>query len=171
MALQGGAVKLQARHAFDCTPARFWEMYWDDDFDAMLMTGATFTRELLEDTESNGVRTRRVRITPHQELPSAAAAILGTSKLVYDQENRFDLAKSEVAWRVIPTILPGKLDANGRFQVVATPRGCEQVVDGDITVNVRFVGGRIESAVIGEVEKSYSRTAEVSRAWLTKHGA
>ena len=164
-------MKLLTRHAFDCTPDRFWEMYWADDFDEMLMHGATFDRTVLSDNDEGDVRVRTVRITPHQELPSPAAALLGAPKLVYDQENRFDPAKGEIRWRVIPTILPGKLDAQGHFRIVATPTGCEQIVEGEIAVNVRFIGGRIEAAVVAEVEKSYARTAQVSREWLKKHSA
>lgn len=165
------SVKLQSRHAFPCPPERYWEMYWSDSFDEMLMDGATYDREVLEDREeAGGVRVRRIRITPHQELPSAAASLLGASKLVYEQENRFDPAKGEVTWRVIPTILPGKLDAKGSFRIVPTASGCEQVIDGDITVSVRFIGGRIESAVVAEVEKSYTKTAEVGRKWLEANG-
>ena len=164
-------MKLQARHAFPCTPERYWEMYWSDSYDKLLMHGATYDREVLEDREEpGGVRVRRVRITPHQDLPSAASALLGASKLVYEQENRFDPATGEVQWRVIPTILPGKLDARGSFKIVPTPSGCEQVIDGDIQVKVRFVGGQIEKAVIAEVEKSYGKTAEIGRRWLQENG-
>jgi hypothetical protein len=164
-------VKLLVRHTFDCTPARFWEMYWSDSFDQLLMRDATVDREVLEERQENGQTVRRVRFTPHADLPAAAASIVGAKKLVYEQENRFDPAKGVLTWRVVPTILPGKLDAKGKFSVSAKGSGCEQVVDGDITVNVFLVGAKIEAAVIAEVEKSYVKTAETARAWLRQHGA
>ena len=163
-------MKLLVRHAFDCTPARFWEMYWSDSFDAMLMEDATVDREVLEEKVQAGITVRRIRFTPHQELPGAAASLLGAKKLVYEQENRYDPAKGVLHWQVIPTILPGKLEAKGSFSVVPKGAGCEQIVDGVINVNVFLVGAKIESAVVAEVEKSYVKTADVARAWLRQHG-
>lgn len=163
-------MKLHVRHTFPCDPETFWKMYWDDEFDAMLQRGNTVQRELLEQRDEGGVVVRRVRFTPQRDLPAPAAKLLGSSKLVYEQESRFDPARSEMAWRVIPTILPGKLDARGTFVVRPIEGGCEQVVDGDIKVDVRFIGGQIEKAVVAEVEQSYQRTAEVAREWLRSRG-
>lgn len=162
-------MKLYVRNSFDCTPGRFWEMYWDEAFDAMLRREAAVEREVLEERTEGDVLIRRVRFTPDRELPGAVAALLGAKKLVYEQENRWDKSTGTMYWKVIPTILPGKLDAKGTFRVLATAGGCEQVVDGDITVKVMFVGGQIEKAVVAEVEKSYEKTAAASREWLKSH--
>lgn len=162
-------MKLHVRNAFDCTPERFWEMYWDEAFDAMLRQESKVEREVLSERTEGDVVIRRVRFTPDRELPAAAAAVLGAKKLVYEQENRWDQSSGIMHWEVIPTIMPGKLEAKGTFRVVPTERGCEQVVDGTILVNVRFIGGQIEKAVVAEVEKSYEKTAAASREWLKNH--
>lgn len=164
-------MKLFVRHTFDCTPERFWKMYWDPAFDATLQKEAAIRRDLLEERREGEVLVRRLRITPDRDLPGPVAALLGAKKLVYEQENRWDEARGVLHWRVIPTILPGKLDAKGQFRVGPAAGGCEQVVEGDIAVNVRFVGGQIEKAVVGEVEKSYDRTAAACREWLRTHPA
>ncbi|MBX2796596.1 MAG: DUF2505 domain-containing protein [Myxococcales bacterium] len=165
-------MKLNIRQTFPCSPARFWEMYWSDSLDAMLNEGSTVQRDVLEEREDGDVLIRRLRFTPEQELPRAAASLLGSSKLVYEQENRFDRSNGVLHWEVIPTILPGKLEAKGTVEVHPAGDGqCEQVVAGDITVNVRFIGGQIEKAVVAEVEKSWNRTAEVCRSWLREHGS
>ena len=159
-------MKLNVRHSFDCSPETFWEMYWDEAFDEALRAESGVQREVLEEREEDGVLIRRVRFTPDRELPGPVAALIGAKKLVYEQENRWERATNTMHWRVIPTILPGKLDAAGTFRVNETPEGCEQVVDGNINVNVRFIGGQIEKAVVGEVERSYEKTAATCREWL-----
>ena len=164
-------MKLLVRHTFDCTPARFWEMYWSDSFDALLMKDATVDREVLEERNEGGQVVRRVRFTPHQDLPAAAAGLLGAKKLVYEQENRYDPVRGVLTWRVVPTILPGKLEAKGQFSGVPKGVGCEQIVEGDISVNVFMVGAKIEAAVVAEVEKSYLKTAAAVRAWLAANPA
>jgi hypothetical protein len=162
-------MKLNVRHRFDCSPDTFWKMYWDEAFDEQLRKESGVLREVLEERTEGDVLVRRVRLTPDRELPGPAASLLGAKKLVYEQENRWDRKTSTMHWRVIPTILPGKLDAKGTFQVLAAPGGCEQVVDGNITVNVMFVGGQIEKAVVAEVEKSYAKMADLCRDWLRKN--
>lgn len=162
-------MKLNVRHTFPCDPETFWKMYWDDGYDAMLSEGSGVERELLEERTEGDVVVRRVRFTPDRELPGPVASLLGSNKLIYEQENRWDPSASEMTWKVIPTVLPGKLDARGTFRIRPTAGGCEQVVEGDITVNVRFIGGQIEKAVVAEVQQSYERMAEISRRWLKTH--
>jgi len=163
-------VKLLVRNRFDCTPTRFWEMYWSDSFDEMLSAGSDVKRELLEERDEAGVNVRKVRFTPSTELPRSVAKLLGADRLIYDQEMRYHPDASRMEWRVVPTILPGKLDAHGDFVVVPSGDGCEQVVEGVISVNVPLLGSRIEKGVVTEVEKSYEKTAAVMREWLRAHG-
>lgn len=164
-------MKLSVRHRFDCTPERFWEMYWSESFDEMLNRESTVDRELLWEKDEGGVVTRRVRMTPRKELPRAVASLIGSSKLIYEQENAWHRDKGVLYWQVVPTILPGKLEAKGTLEIKPSGGGCEEVVDGNISVNVRFVGGKIEQMVVDEVSASYEKTAQVCREWLAKHGA
>ena len=163
-------MRLHVRHTYPCPPETYWKLYWDPEFDQVLRRESKVERQLLEERRDGAILVRRLRFTPERELPGPVARLLGSSKLIYEQENRWDEAAGVLEWRVIPTILPGKLDARGKFTVRAAPGGCEQVVEGNITVSVPFLGGQIEKAVVGEVEKSYHRTAEVFRRWLEERG-
>jgi hypothetical protein len=162
-------VKLAARHTFPVSPERLWEIYWDPAFEDRLKQGSTVQRDVLEHRDEGNVVYRRVRITPQKELPAPAAAIVGTKKLVYEQETRFDKSKGIVQWQVVPSFLPDKLDAKGQLRVEPAPGGCAIVIDGTIDVKVRFVGGQIEKAVVAEVEKSYDRLATEIRRWIADH--
>ena len=162
-------MKLYVRHAFDCTPETFWKMYWDDAFDEMLRRDATVERELVWERSEGTVSARRLRFTPDKELPRPVAKLIGAQKLIYEQENRFDASQGTMTWEVIPTFLPGKFSASGTFHVRPTPAGCERIVDGNIGVNVRFIGGQIEKAVVAEILESYEKTTVTCREWLTKY--
>jgi hypothetical protein len=163
-------VKLAVRHRFDCTVDQFWDMYWDPVFDQELQKEAGISREVLEERREGPVSIRRVRITPDRELPGPVASLLGSKKLIYEQENRWDEEKRVLHWRVVPTFLPGKLDAAGTMTVRPSGSGCEQVVDGSITVKVMLIGPRIEQGVVDEVSKSYERAAATCRRWLDEKG-
>ena len=114
------------------------------------------------------VGTFQLRFTPDKDLPRPAAKVLGSSKLIYEQENTFFRSKSEMEWRVLPSLLPGRLSAEGLMKVTPDGDGCRLEVTGDIEVKVRFVGGQIEKMVVGQVETSYDRLAEAARKWLAE---
>ncbi len=165
-------MKLNIRHEYDCTPARFWEMYWDDEFAAMLREGSTVQRDVVDDRTEGSLSIQRIRFTPERELPSAVAAIIGSKKLVYEQQNEYDPDNGVLRWQVVPTFLPDKLEAAGTVRVEDLGDGrCAQIIEGEITVRVAFIGGQIEKAVVGEVEKSWEKTAETGRKWLQRHTA
>lgn len=161
-------MKLEIRHTFPCTPEAYWEMYWDPAFDALLMKDATVDREIVSESIVGDIMTRRMRFTPHQELPGAVAKIIGTSKLIYEQENVLDKSKGRMTWRVIPGPKLGKLNAAGIFELRPHPQGCEQVITGDITVGIPFIGGRIETAVVEQVKQGYVKMAEATIQWLAE---
>ena len=91
-------------------------------------------------------------------------------KLIYEQENHWHRSDSIMSWKVLPTVLPGRVTAEGTFEVTPMGDGCVQVIRGDITVKVRFVGGQVEKAVVDQVEKAYVKIAEAARAWLRENG-
>ena len=162
-------MKLHVRHEYPCSPERFWEMYWHDSFDAVLDANSDAKRELIEMKDEGGVLYRRLRFTPNRTLPKPVAKILGSDKLVYEQENFWHKADSIMKWKVLPTVLPGKIRAEGTFEVTPQGSGCVQEVRGDIEVNIRFIGGQVEKAVVEQVEKAYVKIAEAGRQWLKDH--
>lgn len=157
-------MKLQVRHVFDCTPDEFWNLFWDPAYDAALQakSGNEVKRELLEEKEVAGKRHIRYRFTPKKTLPGPIAALAGTDRLIYEQENMFDRASGLLTWKVLPTVVPDKVTAEGTFRV--TPRaagGCERVVDGTIEVRVKFIGGKIEEAIVNDVKGAYETATTV----------
>lgn len=159
-------MKINVRHAYDCSPTQWWAMYWDDSFDEILRATSDVQRDVLEEKTEGDVVVRRLRFTPARELPRAVASILGSTRLTYEQENRWDRPASALHWRVIPSFLPGKFDAAGKFEIRPTATGCEQVISGEVKVNVPLLGGQIEKTICGEIEGSYEKTAVAARRWL-----
>lgn len=165
-------MKLKVRQLYPCTPDQYWEMYWDDDFDARLQEGSKVDRAVLSQAEENGVLTRRLRFTPHAELPGPVAAIVGSPKLVWEQINRWNKATGVLSFEVLPTFISAdKFNARGTFAVKPDPGGCVVEIDGDIDVKVRFIGGRIEAQVVSQIEDGYAHQKRVSDAWLAEKRA
>ena len=159
---------LNVRNHYPCTASRFWEMYWDPAFDELLSSGSNVRREALWHRREAGVEVRRVRFSPDRQLPPAAAKLIGTSKIVYEQENRWDKANGVLYWQVFPSVMAHKVAAKGNFVVTDEAGGCEQVVTGEVSVKIRFIGAKIEHAIGVEVEKSYTRFARLAERWLAQ---
>ena len=162
-------MKLKVRQLYPCTPDQYWEMYWDEDFDAKLQEGSTVDRVVLTQTETDGILTRRLRFTPQADLPGPVAAIIGSPKLVWEQINKWSRPTGVLSFEVLPTFITAdKFSARGTFAVKAAPGGCAVEIDGDIEVRVRFIGGRIEAEVVKQIEDGYAQQKRVSDAWLAE---
>ena len=163
-------MKLKVSYAYNCTPEAYWQMYWDDAFDAKLQEGSTVDREVVEEREEEGVLHRRLRFTPHAELPSPVARLIGSKKLVYDQANAWHKSDSVMTWEVLPTFISAdKFAAKGTFKIVPTAGGCEMHVDGDIDVKVRFIGGKIEQEIIKNIDAAYAKMHHSALEWMTSN--
>ena len=107
-------------------------------------------------------------MVPDRELPKPLAKLLGSNKLVYEQQCHLDRSQNQLTWEVIPAVFTDKITAKGTLTVVPTETGCVREVIGDVDVKVRLIGGRIEKAIISDVKKSYDRAAQVRMAHLEK---
>lgn len=161
-------MKLHVRNIYPCDVETWWKMYWDPEFEALLSSGSDLQRDVLSESDDADNNVRRVRFTPSQELPGPVAGLLGSSKLVYEQENRWEKAASVLHWQVFPTVMADKVTASGKFEVRATQQGCEQIVTGVISVKLRFFGGKIENVIVTQVENSFEAYARAARAWLMR---
>lgn len=163
-------MKLKVRYDYPCTPERYWEMYWDDEFDAKLQQDSTVKREVISQSDENGVLTRRLRFTPDAELPGPVAKVIGSKKLVYEQINVWDRAASTMTWKVLPTFISeDKFKAEGTFKVADEAPGCELQIDGTIDVKIRFIGGTVEKQVVAQIEDAYAKMHTASVAWLDEN--
>ena len=156
-------MKLNLRHEFDCSPERFWELFWDDEYNAKVSEGAAVERQLVREWEEGGKKCWRMRFVPDRELPKPLRKLMGTDKLVYEQENKLDQEAGEMHWDVIPAVLADKVTARGVMKIVPTERGCERIVDGEISVRVPMIGGKIEKTILQNVQESYDTTAVILR--------
>ena len=159
-------MKLTVRHTFPCTVDEFWEMFWEPAFDERMQAGTAVRRELISDREEGPTRIQRFKFIPEKTLPGPIAKIAGTDRITYEQENRFDSGARVLRWKVIPAILSDKVTAQGEFTVRAVGDGCERLVDGVIEVRVPFVGGKIEQAIVSDVEQAYEAAAKATREYL-----
>ncbi len=152
---------VQSDLPFDAKTA--WSLFESPEFDARLEDAANITCELLEEKMEGDVKVRRLRYTSKTELPGMVATALGSKNLTYVQTNRFDASKGRLDWTVALPVLTDRVDVGGVTTITDTSGGSRRVVDGEINVRMRLVGGRIEKAVVGQFEKSMRRAVDLVR--------
>ena len=144
------------------SPAVAWDVFESDAFRDRLAEQTGLSSEVLERRDEGSVEVRRLKFVSGNELPAIAAKALGSKRLSYEQINRFDLAKSRLDWTVSLPVLGERIRVEGSTLITPDGAGSRRVVDGEIEVKMRFIGGQIEKAVVGEFEKSMRRAVDLA---------
>lgn len=139
-----------------------WDVFESDEYKQRLQETTNVTQEVLETRTEGDLEIRRIRTEPDRELPGMVASAIGSKKLSYVQENRFDKAKGRMEWNVELDGIGDRVTVKGVTTCVPDGDGCKRIIDGEITVRVPLVGRRIEKAVVAEFEKSMQRANEVA---------
>ncbi len=148
-----------------------WSLFESEDFDARLEDAANIVGEVLDVSQDGDIKVRRLKYRSKTELPTLVAKALGAKSLTYEQTNRFNPATGRMDWVVALPVLTDRVSVSGSTTITDKPSGgCRRVVDGEITVRMRFVGGSIEKAVVAEFEKSMSRAVDLVRDLAREKG-
>lgn len=165
-------MKLSIRNTFACDPATLWHIFNEDaEFDRRLEAESGVIREVTEQREEGSRRIWKLRCTSKKELPGFMATALGSKHLTYDQVSTFDPERNTLHWEVVPTLLSDRVTAKGVTRVYDHGGECERVIEGEISVRVPLVGGRIEKKLLEEIEASYVRAAAIANDLIDERDA
>lgn len=162
-------MKLDLTHHFTCTPEELWALTESDAFEAHLAEASASKRETIADTREGGVRTVRRRITANRTLPGPFKKVLGTDQIRYDQVTVRADGANRLEWRIEPEVLKGRFQGAGETIVEATANGCSRRIVGELTIKVPLVGGQMEKKLVDDVERSYTKAAEIIRKLLAEN--
>jgi hypothetical protein len=163
--------KLSVESVLPADVATAWELFESARFRDRLAEQTGLRAELLWEREEGGVIVRRLKYISSRELPSVAAAALGSRHLAYEQTNRLDLAGSKLDWVIELPLVADRVSVSGVTTMVAVTEGCKRKVEGRIDVRMPFIGGQIEGFVAADFEKSMARVVELAREMLRSEQA
>lgn len=161
-------MELRLSHRFPCSPSAYWDSTREPAFEAQVRDEAEVDYELLESKEAGSQTFTRARVSPRKELPLLAQKAMGQKRLSYVQEVDADSEKFTTRWKVVADFMSDKVRCQGTSRVIATPDGCERIIEGHIEVGVPLIGGQIEKQIVGEISRSYERAAEVLRRFIAE---
>ncbi len=133
------------RHDIECSEARFWELFFDNELQKRIYAELGFPKwEVLEMKDTGNEVFRVVRAIPKLDVPAAVAKLLGPG-FGYTEEGRFDRASKVFRFNVKPSTLADKLRNEGSVKV--EPKGgdrCTRIVEIVAEAKIFGVGGMIE---------------------------
>lgn len=160
-------MRFQVNHPFPVSPQAYWDGTRDPALDAKILAAGDVDIEVLERTRNGVLSRERVRVSPRRELPALAQKALGAARFSYVQIVDGNDDTMTTSWKVVSDLISDKVSCSGTSRVIATPAGCERIIEGEIKVAIPLVGGTIEKVVFEQIEKSYERAADVIRRHLT----
>lgn len=152
----------QMRHDIDCTPEKFWEMFFDNELQKKIFNELQFPQwEVVETKDTDTEIVRVVKAIPKLDAPAAVAKLLGPG-FGYREEGRFDKASKLYKFTIKTTQLTDKLKNEGTVKV--EPKGedkCTRVVDIALEAKVFGLGGMIEKMTEKSFRDGWGKSAEI----------
>ena len=155
------------RHEIDCTPEKFWELFFDADLQKKIFASLEFPKwEIVEQRDTETEIVRIVKAIAKLDAPAAVAKVLG-SGFGYTEESRFDKATKVYRFVIKPTTLADKLKTEGSVKV--EPRGegkCTRIVDIVAEAKIFGIGGMMEKVTEKSLRDGWQKGADMFNALL-----
>ncbi|MGB1276172.1 MAG: DUF2505 domain-containing protein, partial [Nannocystaceae bacterium] len=153
----------------DTSLDRYWEMFFDDDYNRELYRALDIDRTVLKVEPDGDVTRREVLLKPQREIPKLFKKIMKGS-LEYTEHNVFDRGRSLLEVRIVPAFGADKITNVGTYRVVDLGSNrVRRIYEGECKCKIPLVGGKVEKHIVGEIRASYVTTTDVSRKWLREH--
>jgi hypothetical protein len=135
----------------------YWRCYFDPDHVARLDEALGLRgRELLERQEDDDTLVRRFHVVPARQIPGWLRKVAGGG-LDYEERSTFYKADDRIEIEILPSLLAKRTRIAGTYTVVPVGDGVvRRRWCGEVDVRAPVIGGRVERAVVSDMEKSYA---------------
>src|SRR5262245_8717726 len=156
----------QTLHA---APADVQDMLLDPDFlAARSQLPKLGDSEVLERTQDATSARLRVRMRFVGELSSAVTAVVDPAKLTWVDDATFGFAAHTGRHEIIPDHYPDRLSATYDDTVTAAGTGSTRVLQGELSVRVPLVGGRVEKVIVEGLQEYAAAEADLLNDFLAR---
>ena len=158
---------------FDTSLEHYWQVFFDDAYNAELYKRLKVGREVLEvkqegEGESLVIR-RKVKLSPQREVPALVAKFV-KGAITYTEQGVFTARTNTLEIVTIPGFMADQLTTRGTYKVQSLgPNKVRRTWDGEISCKIPLLGGKVEKHIVEEVTTSYRDTTEFTRKWLADH--
>ncbi len=159
-------------HTFNCSQETFWsKVFLDEEYNRRLfLERLKFSQwRELERQEKDGKLHRVVEAAPPVgELPGPLKSVIGDNA-GYQERGVLDHERHHYSVTVVPNRLADKISVRLEISTTADgPNRCRRLVQGSVNAKIFGVGGLLEKKMIADLDKSYTKSAEFTNAFLAE---
>lgn len=149
------------------------EAYFDPDHLATQDTIAELgERQVVESREDDAVRSCTWTVRSLRPLPVFVRPFVAGGRLSYLDQMTWRKAADEIDMVITPQIASGRVKITALYQLTQAGEGrVRRRYGGTIHVNVSLLSGKIERAILAEMEKGMPMMAECTQKWLIERSA
>ena len=164
----------RVEHTFNCSEETFWtKVFFDDEYNRRVFLDVlkfSLWREVSREERGNEVHRVIEAAPPVGDLPGALKAVVGEG-VGYKERGTFDRAGRRYTVDVEPNRLADKIRVHLEMTTAADgPDRCRRLVRGTVAAKIFGVGGLLEKKMIGDLEKSYAKSAEFTNTFVKEKG-
>jgi hypothetical protein len=149
-------------HEINCTPERFWQLFFDNDFQKKIFATLQFPKwDVVDFKETDKEIVRVIQGVPKIDAPAAVTKVLG-SGFGYTEEGRFDKSTKVFRFVIKPTALAEKLRNEGTVR--CEPKGdgkCIRTVELTTEAKIFGIGGMMEKTMEKSARDGWQKGADL----------
>jgi hypothetical protein len=126
-------------------------------------------RTIVEAFEDDAVRKCTWSVRSTRVLPIYVRPFVEGGRLTYRESMTWRKAADEIDESIVPQVLGGRVVIESLYQLSDRAPGkvCRRFA-GTVTVNLSLLSGKIERAIVAEIEKGIPLMTECTRSWLQR---
>jgi len=160
----------RTEHVFRASSiAEVFAAYFDAEHQAEQDRLAELAERTVLERDDGGDELRLVsRVVPRRQYPGFVRALV-SGPLSYTETLRWHRRTDEIEQEIRPSVLTQRVAIATRYRLTATAPGeVHRVFEGDVTVDLAWIGGRVARWVAAEIERSGPPSAACTQAWLDR---
>lgn len=126
-------------------------------------------RQVVESREDDAVKQCTWTVVSQRQLPVFVRPFVDGGRLRYREEMTWRKDAGEIDLTILPQIGSGRVQINAVYQLEQIGEGqVRRRYGGSVTVDVRLISGKIERAIVGEIEKGMPTMFQCTQDWLDR---
>ncbi|HEY5928345.1 MAG TPA: DUF2505 family protein [Kofleriaceae bacterium] len=128
-------------------------------------------RTIVESYEDDAIRKCTWSVRAQRQLPVFVRPFVDGGRLTYLEAMTWRKADDELDETIVPQIIGGRVKLTLLYQLADIgPRKVRRRYSGSIAVNLSLLSGKIERAILAEVEKGMPLMTTCTQDWLVRAG-
>jgi hypothetical protein len=163
------ATDFKIQHTWPVPRALVLEHCFDDELGDKCNAAIKGAIRTLHSKEENGGKTKQTFKVVVSDIPPKVRKVLKV--LEWMEESTWDPEGERFEWKVLPSVMPGKISCGGEMFYEDKGGSTTRVVKGSIDVRIPIVGGVVEKVILDNIRRNYDGISEAESAYyLERNG-